>query len=120
MDVFKKPNNPNLILVDFACHGVPSPKVWKKYLAWLQSKNDSSLKSYRFRDKKFGYQYTTFSAKYEDGTDYVISDCNNDRDFMKDSFLEMLFQGRLAITANLNRSNMSVMLRCSIAGIMKN
>lgn len=82
----KKTNNPNLILVDFACHGVPSPKVWKKYLAWLQSKNDSSLKSYRFRDKKFGYQYTTFSAKYEDGTDYVISDCNNDRDFMKDSF----------------------------------
>ena len=52
----------------------------------ISSKNDSSLKSYRFRDKKFGYQYTTFSAKYEDGTDYVISDCNNDRDFMKDSF----------------------------------
>lgn len=82
----KKPKNPNLILMDFACHGVPSPKVWKKYIEWLQQKNDSGLESYRFRDKKFGYQYTTFSAKYKDGTEYVISDCNNDRDFMKDSF----------------------------------
>jgi coenzyme F420-reducing hydrogenase beta subunit len=25
----------NLILVECACHGVPSPKVWKKYLAYL-------------------------------------------------------------------------------------
>lgn len=82
----KKPKNPNLILVDFACHGVPSPKVWKKYIEWLQQKNDSGLSSYCFRDKKFGYQYTTFSAKYNDGSEYVISDYNDDRDFMKDSF----------------------------------
>lgn len=82
----RKPNNPNLLLVDFACHGVPSPKVWRKYVDWLGKKNTSGLSSYQFRDKRFGYQYTTFVAKYNDGKEYVISDSRKDRDFMKDSF----------------------------------
>ncbi|MCH5298558.1 MAG: Coenzyme F420 hydrogenase/dehydrogenase, beta subunit C-terminal domain [Ruminococcus sp.] len=77
---------PNLITVDFACHGVPSPKVWRRYLDWLKEKGESDLISYRFRDKRKGYQYTTFVAKYSDGAEYVISDADNDRDFMKDSF----------------------------------
>ena len=81
-----KKKYPNLLTVDFACHGVPSPKVWRKYLGWLSEKNDKKLMSYRFRDKRLGYQYTTFVATYSDGEEYVISDANNDRDFMKDSF----------------------------------
>ena len=27
---------PNLLTVDIVCHGVPSPKVWGKYLDWIQ------------------------------------------------------------------------------------
>ena len=76
----------NLLTVDFACHGVPSPKIWNKYIQWLKTQGDAELLSYRFRDKQMGYQYTTFSARYKDGSEYMISDARDDRDFMKDSF----------------------------------
>ena len=42
----------NLILVDLVCHGVPSPKLFKKYINWLEHKNKSKVKSYQFRNKK--------------------------------------------------------------------
>lgn len=42
----------NLILVDLVCHGVPSPKLFKKYVNWLEQKNKSKVKSYQFRNKK--------------------------------------------------------------------
>lgn len=38
----------NLIAVDFVCHGVPSPTVWRKY---LQEINASNIKSINFREK---------------------------------------------------------------------
>lgn len=42
----------NLYLVDIACHGVPSPKVWRKYLA---EKNQKPL-SILFRNKRNGWR----------------------------------------------------------------
>lgn len=46
----------NLFLVDFVCHGVASPFVWKDYLAYLCGKENDIIKSVNFRDKKiFGW-----------------------------------------------------------------
>ena len=42
----------NLITVDFICHGVPSPKLFKKYKEWLEKKNKAKLNYYNFRDKE--------------------------------------------------------------------
>ena len=50
----------NLLLVDFICHGVPSPLVWKKYLESLNIKNITCV---NFRDKTFGWKNFSFSAK---------------------------------------------------------
>ena len=36
-------NDENLILVDFICHGVPSPKIWRKYLALRANKKEIRL-----------------------------------------------------------------------------
>lgn len=49
----------NLILIDVVCRAVPSPLVWKKYLHMIQRKTGLPIKNIRFRDKKYGYKYST-------------------------------------------------------------
>lgn len=47
----------NLLCVDIVCHGVPSPKVWDKYLQWQKKANRSEIRSVSFRNKKdFGWR----------------------------------------------------------------
>lgn len=41
----------NLVTVDFVCHAVPSPKVWKLYRDYLTKKYKSNIKSVNFRSK---------------------------------------------------------------------
>lgn len=46
----------NLICIDIVCHGVPSTKVWEKYLQWQEEKNGSKVVAVDFRNKKdFGW-----------------------------------------------------------------
>lgn len=42
----------NLYLCDFVCHGVPSPILWKKYMAYMERKYKSKITAFDFRDKK--------------------------------------------------------------------
>lgn len=44
----------NLITVDLVCHGVPSQKLFSKYLEWLGRKNRGKIIYYGFRDKDVG------------------------------------------------------------------
>ena len=41
----------NLYTQDIICHGVPSPKLWKKYLEYLKEKNGKIPKTVNFRRK---------------------------------------------------------------------
>lgn len=54
----------NLITVDLVCHSVPSPLIFKKYME-LQKKRYPSVNRVVFRDKAWGYSYSTM-ALYED------------------------------------------------------
>lgn len=45
----------NLLLVDFICHGIPSPKVWRKYLEYIENKH-GKVKSVLFREKSNGWK----------------------------------------------------------------
>lgn len=49
-----------LVLVDVVCHGVPSPLIWEKYLEYQGLKEDKP-ENIRFRDKYYGYKYSTMS-----------------------------------------------------------
>lgn len=40
-----------LILVDIVCHGVPSPKLWQDYLAYIKQKYKTNILKANFRDK---------------------------------------------------------------------
>lgn len=47
----------NLILVDIVCHGVPSPYIWRDYIAYLEKKQGDKICWVNFRDKqKFGWK----------------------------------------------------------------
>ena len=41
-----------LILVDLVCHGVPSQKIFDKYILWLEDKNKAKVLEYNFRSKE--------------------------------------------------------------------
>ena len=63
----EKKDKSNLITIDLVCHGTPSPLIWNEYIKNLQSKYESSLKSFSFRHKKRGWHDSKFCAKFENG-----------------------------------------------------
>lgn len=56
----------NLSVVDFLCHGVPSPKVWKKYADAMAAKYGAH--DFRFRSKAVGYRKSAVAFEAADGT----------------------------------------------------
>lgn len=56
----------NLVTVDFVCHGVPSPAVWKDYVRYMKKKGE--VVSVNFRDKEAGgWNIHAESFVYADG-----------------------------------------------------
>lgn len=45
----------NLYCVDVICHGVPSPKLWRKYVQYVESEVDAKLINVNFRCKDDGW-----------------------------------------------------------------
>lgn len=62
-----KTNTSNLLLNDIICHGVPSPKIWKDYIEFIQEKNHSKLINYTFRYKEKGWRGYNIKAEFESG-----------------------------------------------------
>lgn len=57
----------NLYLIDFVCHGVPSPKVWKSYLNRIS--RNKIISEINFRDKNnSGWHDYYFWVKYKDNS----------------------------------------------------
>lgn len=78
----------NLILIDIICHGVPSPKVWKKYLIEITENDIKSIDNINFRNKKTGwYQYST-DIHFTNGNE--ISSTYNSNIYMK-GFLQDIY-----------------------------
>lgn len=53
-----------LLTVDFFCHGVPSPLIWREYLEFYRRKKRREVTGYRFRSKKYGWGKTARGANY--------------------------------------------------------
>ncbi len=45
----------NLLTIDLICHGVPSPRLFQKYINWLEAKKHETVLYYNFRDKSSGW-----------------------------------------------------------------
>ncbi len=58
----------NLVLVDIVCHGVPSPYIWRDYLAYVENKYKSKVVKVDFRDKsRIGWSGHIESFVFDNG-----------------------------------------------------
>lgn len=81
----------NLLTVEIVCHGVPSPKVWEKYLNELPTSNKGSIISISFRDKSLGWKKYSFSLRYShteknvnsESTSLLFSNMHRENIFMR-------------------------------------
>lgn len=64
---FLRKDYENLITVDVVCHAVPSPLIWSKYLEMQKERFGNSISNIMFRDKYYGYKYSTMTVKDENG-----------------------------------------------------
>ena len=69
--------NPNLICVDLICHGVPSIKLFEKYVEELQISNSDVLNKYNFRDKSTGWDNYSVSIKFGNSSKKELSTNNS-------------------------------------------
>lgn len=83
LKAFLKKEHVNLLTMDLICHGVSSPMLFRRYIAWLGDKCGSPIKEYDFRDKqggwglgyKYNYKYGSCSidpyySRFLDGDTY--------------------------------------------------
>ncbi len=67
---FLRREDPNLTCVEVACHGVPSPAVWHRFLAEQRTEAENAvgvparLEHFSFRDKSNGWKRYRVSARY--------------------------------------------------------
>ena len=49
---FLKQEYDNLLTVEVACHGVPSPGLFRKYIDWIEKNTGKKVSDYQFRNKE--------------------------------------------------------------------
>ena len=57
----------NLYTLDIICHGVPSRKLYKAYLTWLEKKTGKTVKQFLFRSKEKHDWSLTYRAELQKG-----------------------------------------------------
>lgn len=60
----------NLFCVDLVCHGVPSPKVWRKYVGYREEKAGAPVTEISFRNKAGGWKKYLVSFKFKNSEEY--------------------------------------------------
>ena len=78
----------NLFTIDVACHGVPSPGIFKTYKSFLEKKHNSKIKSFTFRSKEEGWTNYKLRAEFKSGE--VFSQYGYDNLYMK-GFIKDLY-----------------------------
>lgn len=78
----------NLLLVDFICHGTPSPLIWNNYIKNKEIDFQSRPEKIYFRHKNYGWERYSLSFSFKNNTEY-LKDLHEDT-FMK-GFLSDLY-----------------------------
>ncbi len=78
----------SLLTVDCACHGVPSPGLWEKYVKALETKEDGKMKAVRFRDKSRSWMHYDFVCSFNVGDRTVVKRLP----YRKDPFMALFIQ----------------------------
>jgi len=74
----------NLICIDIFCHGVPSPKVWKKYVSYREKRADAPVRNITFRRKNNGWKRYSIAFSFNNNMEYENA---FDKDLYMQAFL---------------------------------
>jgi len=85
LSFLEKEEKTNLYTIDILCHGVPSPKVWKKYLEEKQTDFAKPIEKVLFRSKTHGWKTYSINLRYGDNKEY---ECN----FSKDPYMRLFLK----------------------------
>lgn len=66
---FLRKDYDNLTTLDIACHGVPSPRIWREYVAQLPMEGVTDI---LFKDKSTGWRGYSFALKDAEGNTLFI------------------------------------------------
>jgi Coenzyme F420-reducing hydrogenase, beta subunit len=61
----------NLVIIDFVCRGANSPKVYEKFLNYLEETHNSKVKKVWFKNKTYGWNRFSTKVEFEDGQNYL-------------------------------------------------
>lgn len=64
----------NLITVDLICAGVNSPKVWRKYLDYIENKVGAKIVWTENKSKEYGWDKLTQKFVFDNGDEYFDTD----------------------------------------------
>lgn len=92
-------NNKNLLCVDLICHGVPSPKLFEKYIKELEKNNSDKLLNYNFRDKSTGWDTYSNTVIFKNKK---VSELSKDNKYMQ------LFLSDIALRESCYNCNFKV------------
>lgn len=83
----------NLITVDFVCHGVPSPKVWRLYLNEVVSSGRRAINDVKFRQKGNGWKRFNFLLSYhQEGHSYTLCCAHRENHYMRAFLSDMILR----------------------------
>lgn len=66
-----------LYTIDFVCHGVPSYKIFRKYLNWIEREYNSKVVSIDFRNKDNGWTLYNQKIIFDNGESYKSTKLDN-------------------------------------------
>jgi coenzyme F420-reducing hydrogenase beta subunit len=78
----------NLYSCDLFCHGIPSPKVFRKYIEYMERSHNAKVVQYKFRSKYFGWRSYGIQITFSNGE---IVNTTNQQDPFTIGFLENLY-----------------------------
>ena len=78
LKAFLGKNYPNLLTVDFICHGVPSPAVWKHYKEQCERASRSSINKASFRNKHYSWKKFSLALSYDNVSSISINPLGQD------------------------------------------
>lgn len=60
-----------LLTCDFVCGGLPSHKIYREYISYLEEKYHSDVQKIDFRPKTHGWKRYAFKANFKNGKEYL-------------------------------------------------
>lgn len=76
--IFLGKNYDNLIIIDYICKSITSPKFYQKYLNFWERKAGSKLVSFKFKDKELGWRNLVKRFDFQNGKTMYSRASDND------------------------------------------